>query len=100
LDYILDAIQGASFGGFDRYPTIFDKAAAVGYHIITRHVFPDGNKRTGTQVCYIILRANGYEMALEPIDEVEDFILRVADSTQGIDLEAFTDWIRARTMLI
>lgn len=36
-----------SFGGEDLYPSVFEKAAAIGESIIMNHPFIDGNKRTG-----------------------------------------------------
>lgn len=36
-----------TFGGEDLYPTIVDKAAALGFSIVMNHPFIDGNKRTG-----------------------------------------------------
>ena len=34
-----------TFGGEDLYPTLVDKAAALGFSIIMNHPFVDGNKR-------------------------------------------------------
>ena len=34
----------ASFGGQDLYPTLIDKAAALGFSLINNHPFIDGNK--------------------------------------------------------
>jgi death-on-curing protein len=36
-----------TFGSEDLYPTIIDKAVALGFSIIINHPFIDGNKRTG-----------------------------------------------------
>ncbi|GBO53772.1 death on curing protein, Doc toxin [Pseudanabaena sp. lw0831] len=36
-----------TFDGEDLYPTIVDKAAALGFSIVMNHPFVDGNKRTG-----------------------------------------------------
>lgn len=97
LDYILEAVESTSFG-VDRYPSITEKAAAIGHRIITRHVFNDGNKRTGLQSCYVFLALNGFEMNLEPEDKVEEFILKTADSQ--VNLVKFTRWVRLRTRYI
>lgn len=35
------------FGGEDLYPSLLEKAAALGFSIIMNHPFVDGNKRTG-----------------------------------------------------
>jgi len=37
----------ASFGGFEFYPGLIDKAAALGFFLIRNHPFVDGNKRVG-----------------------------------------------------
>ena len=39
--------QGWPLAGEDLYPTLVDKAAALGHRIIQCHPFVDGNKRTG-----------------------------------------------------
>ncbi len=36
-----------TFGGQDLYPTIAEKAAALGFSLILNHPFVDGNKRIG-----------------------------------------------------
>ena len=36
-----------TFGGEDLYPSLLEKAAALGFSIIMNHPFVDGNKRTG-----------------------------------------------------
>lgn len=93
LDYILDAIQSSYFG-HEPYPTVVSKAAVLGFNIITRHVFHDGNKRTGIQACFIFLYLNGFLMRLEPITEVEQVTLSVASG--NMELEDFTDWVEQR----
>ena len=44
-----------TFGGNDLYPTIFEKAAAIGESIIMNHPFIKGNKRTAFGVMNKIL---------------------------------------------
>jgi death on curing protein len=39
-----------TFGGEDLYPSLLEKAAALGFSIIMNHPFVDGNKRTGHAV--------------------------------------------------
>lgn len=43
---------------------IKEKAARLGYHIISGHIFNDGNKRTGAHVVWEFLAANGIEILL------------------------------------
>ena len=51
----------------------------------------DGNKRIGHAAMEVFLLLNGYEIEA-PVDEQEQIILQVAFG--GIDLQAFTDWLR------
>ena len=37
----------ATFGGVDLYPTLVEKAAALGLSLVQGHPFVDGNKRVG-----------------------------------------------------
>ena len=48
----------ASFGDFDFYPTIQEKAARLGYGVIKNHPFVDGNKRIGVLVMMTFLEAH------------------------------------------
>jgi len=63
LEYILEVVKPSLFG---TYSTLKEKAAAIAYHIISRHVFHDGNKRTGSHIAWEFLRANGIDFFLEP----------------------------------
>ena len=66
-----------AFGGEDLYPTIIEKAVALGYSIIKNHPFIDGNKRTGHAAIEIFLVLNGHEIKAST-DDQEQVILRVA----------------------
>ncbi len=93
LDALLSALAQPrlTFGGQDLYPTIVDKAAALGYAIIKNHPFVDGNKRLGHAAMETFLVLNGYEIDA-PVDEQEQVILQLAAGT--MDREAFTEWLR------
>lgn len=80
-----------SFGGEDLYPTLADKATALGYSLIQNHPFVDGNKRVGHAAMEIFLILNGYEIKAS-IDEQEQLILAVA-SGQHLR-EELTAWLR------
>jgi death-on-curing protein len=84
-----------TFGGEDLYPTLVDKAAALGYALIKNHPFLDGNKRTGHAAMEVFLVLNGYEIRAA-IDEQEHIILQVAASE--IDREEFTTWLRTHVV--
>jgi death-on-curing protein len=81
-----------TFDGEDLYPTLVDKAAALGYALIKNHPFLDGNKRTGHAAMEVFLVLNGYEIRTT-VDEQEHVILQVAASE--IDREEFTAWLRS-----
>lgn len=84
-----------TFGGEDLYPTLVDKAAALGYALIKNHPFLDGNKRTGHAAMEVFLVLNGYEIRAA-IDEQEHVMLQVAAS--AIDREGFTAWLRTHVV--
>ena len=81
-----------TFGGDDLYPTLAEKAAALGFSLIKNHAFVDGNKRVGHAAMEIFLFLNGCEIVAD-VDEQESIIFAVADST--MEREEFTEWVRA-----
>lgn len=52
----------ASFGGEYNHSSIFEMAAAYGFHLCRNHPFFDGNKRTALVVIYTFLWVNGYRL--------------------------------------
>ena len=46
------------FGGTDLYPTIVEKVGRLGYGLIRKHLFIDGNKRVGTHAMLVFLAIN------------------------------------------
>lgn len=55
------AINGAyqTFDGVDLYPTKEEKAAWLGFALVSNHAFVDGNKRIGLLVMLSFLAING-----------------------------------------
>ena len=90
---LLDAALAAAFAGFaDRefYPSKEEKAAKLGFDLISNHAFLDGNKRIGMYVMLTFLEANG--IALEATNEdVAEAGLAVASGT--MDYEELLSWI-------
>jgi death on curing protein len=80
-----------TFGGRELYPSIADKAAALGYSLIQNHPFLDGNKRTGHAAMEVFLFLNNFEIQ-SSVDEQERIVLQVASGE--LDREAFTVWLR------
>lgn len=70
-------LPNSGFGNFDRYPTIFEKAACHLYYIVSGHIFKDGNKRTGYLSTFAFLEVNGYELKVDD-DEVFEFMIKIA----------------------
>ena len=79
-----------TFGGKELYPTMSEKAAALGYSLIQNHPFVDGNKRTGHAAMELFLVLNGQEIAATE-DEQYDIILKIAagETTR----EALSIWL-------
>ncbi len=84
-----------TFGGEDLYPTIVEKAAALGFFLCRNHAFVDGNKRIGHASLEVTLVLNGFELAAS-VDEQERIMLEVADGR--LTREDFTEWVRGRTI--
>ncbi|MCK6538586.1 MAG: type II toxin-antitoxin system death-on-curing family toxin [Anaerolineales bacterium] len=80
-----------TFNGEELYPTIVEKASALGFSLIQNHPFVDGNKRAGHAALETFLMLNGYEISAS-VDEQVDIILGVASGK--INRNAFTDWLR------
>ena len=78
------------FSGEELYPSLTEKAAALGYFLIQNHPFVDGNKRIGHAAMETLLILNGFEVAA-PVDEQEAIILAVASGASS--REAFTAWL-------
>ena len=84
-----------TFGGEDLYPTPFDKAAALGFFLVSNHALLDGNKRVGYISMRLLLQLNGYDLA-GTTAEKEQVILALAagEMTQ----EDFFAWVRDHTI--
>lgn len=80
-----------SFGGEDLYPTVVEKAAALGFTLVQNHPFLDGNKRVGHAAMESFLVLNGFEIEAEA-DEQEHLMLELAGG--DIDRLGFLNWLR------
>lgn len=80
-----------TFGGEDLYPTIAEKASALGFSLVKNHPFVDGNKRIGHAAMEVFLILNGFEIEAT-VDEQEEVILQLASSELSRD--EFTAWLR------
>lgn len=89
LDSALESAY-ATFDGADLYPSIEDKAAKIGYSLISNHSFVDGNKRIGMFVMICFLEVNGLRVNATN-DDVICAGLAVASGSMNYD--RFKEWI-------
>ena len=83
------------FGDFERFSTLVEKAAALGFFLNKNHPFVDGNKRAAHMAMEAFLARNGYEVYADT-DEQEELFLRVADGQMS--LEQMTEWLDSRVI--
>jgi death on curing protein len=81
-----------TFSGHELYPSLAEKAAALGFSLVCNHPFLDGNKRIGHAAMETFLVLNGWELAAG-VDEQEQVILRLAGG--GLKREEFAVWVQA-----
>ena len=88
------AIESAyvTFDGTDLYPTKEEKAAQLGYALISNHAFVDGNKRIGVYVMLSFLELNGVH--IEATDE-DVIALGLGTADGSMKQEDVLDWINA-----
>jgi death-on-curing protein len=66
-----------SFDGVELYPSLMQKAAWIGYSLISNHPFIDGNKRIGIHIMLVFLSLNGIELNYAQ-EELIDIGLKLA----------------------
>ena len=81
----------SEFGGVEFYPTKEEKAARLGYSLISNHAFVDGNKRIGMYIMLTFLEVNGIHMDCTNEDVVHAG-LSVAAGT--MDYEGLLAWVQ------
>ena len=74
----------ATFDGEELYKTKEEKAASLGFSLISNHAFVDGNKRIGVYVMLTFLEAEGIKMNCTNKDVV-DLGLSVASGIMKYD---------------
>jgi death-on-curing protein len=79
-----------TFDGEELYPSVPDKAAALGYFLVRNHPFVDGNKRIGHAAVEVTLVLNGFELSAS-VGEQEQIMLSLAAGTMS--RQEFTTWV-------
>ncbi len=88
LHYLIEAV-GAKFGDTELFPTLFQKAAVYAHHIVSGHIFFDGNKRIGMHSAILFLGLNGCKFQPNIDDSIIELGLKIADgSITDIDIIA------------
>lgn len=99
--HTLNALESAlaqprmTFAGEDLYPTLVDKASALGFSLIQNHPFVDGNKRIGHAAMETFLVLNGFEIDAS-VDEQEQVVLKVASGK--MEREELAEWLRTHVV--
>ena len=93
LHYLVEAVR-AKFGDTELYPTLFQKAAVYAHHIITGHIFFDGNKRIGLTCALQFLVLNGCKLRSDLNDSIIELGFQIAEGTIT-DIEAIADRIQS-----
>ena len=90
------ALEGAyqTFDGVELYPTKQEKAARLGYALVSNHAFLDGNKRIGMYVMLTFLEVNGLPIVVTT-DEIVRVGLALADG--GMKYDDLLRWVKQNT---
>jgi death-on-curing protein len=81
----------ATFDGVELYPSKEEKAAQLGYSLISNHAFVDGNKRIGMYIMISFLELNGIKIDASN-EEIIELGIAVADGSA--DNNDIIKWIK------
>jgi death-on-curing protein len=76
------------------HKTIFDKAAAYGFHVCRNHPFVDGNKRIAFVLMDIFLQRNGYVLEAA---ENEAYVIMMALADGRLTKRQLAAWLKDRS---
>lgn len=92
INLLDSALESAfqTFDGKELYPSKEEKAARIGYALISNHAFVDGNKRIGMYILLTFLEVNG--IRIHPTNEE---VVRVGLATAAGEMkyEDILEWI-------
>ena len=83
-------------GGKYAHKTIFDKAAAYGFHVCMNHPFVDGNKRVAFALMDIFLQKNGWEIISQ---EEEAYSMMMSLASGKFTKTELSVWLKAHTSI-
>ncbi len=73
------------------HKSVFDKAAAYGFHLCKNHPFIDGNKRVAFVLMDIFLQRNGWEIAA---NEEDAYSLMIDLSSGNVSKTELSSWLK------
>jgi death-on-curing protein len=82
-------------GGKCAHKTLFDKAAAYGFHICMNHPFIDGNKRLAFVLMDIFLQKNGWEIIA---DEEEAYSTMMDLASAKLTKSQLASWLKEHSV--
>ena len=91
---LLDSAINAPFQTFaeqDLYPTVLEKAARLGFGLISNHPFLDGNKRIGAHAMLTFMGVNQINLCCTD-EELISLILQVASGRLNYD--GMLEWLK------
>ncbi len=80
-----------TIGGKYAHKTLFDKAAAYGFHVCKNHPFTDGNKRVSFVLMDIFLQKNGWEIVAH---EEEAYSTMIALAAGKLTKAQLASWLK------
>ena len=91
--------------GVEKYPTIFNKAAALYYFLIKGHCFVDGNKRVGYMTMFVFLYINNIELCATEEDGYDKTIEVATSNFRNVDIDNYilndiSKWIETNSKYI
>ncbi len=82
-------------GGKYVHRTIFNKAAAYGFHICRNHPFIDGNKRLAFVLMDIFLQMNGYLLSAP---EKDSYSIMIELANGRLSKEKLSSWLKENSV--
>jgi death-on-curing protein len=95
----IESILSQQFPIFDyeKYPSVFQKAAMLLYLFTKGHCFVDGNKRVGIQSAIVFMSLNGYEDSLEDEEgynkTMEVSISQISEDLRDDYIDSLANWL-------
>ena len=92
---LLDSAINAPFQTLaeqDLYPTVLEKAARLGFGLISNHPFLDGNKRIGAHAMLTFMGVNQINLCCTD-EELISLILQVASGR--LDYDGMLEWLKS-----